>query len=69
MRLNELAISFLFAVIVVAPQQGLAQPRNLLASIREGDPGTVETLLRSGADPNTRDESGATALMHAAPRP
>jgi ankyrin repeat protein len=66
MRLNELAISFLFAVIVVAPQQGLAQPRNLLASIREGDPGTVETLLRSGADPNTRDESGATALMHAA---
>jgi ankyrin repeat protein len=38
----------------------------LLAAIRQGDGQTVARLLDAGSSPNTRDATGATALMHAA---
>jgi ankyrin repeat protein len=44
----------------------VAADANLLAAIRNDDVSQVRTVLESGADPNTRDDLGATALMHAA---
>jgi ankyrin repeat protein len=38
----------------------------LLNAVRADDTRGVAALLRAGADPNTRDDIGATALMHAA---
>lgn len=38
---------------------------DLLVAIRNGDYAQVETLLRAGADVNTADSEGTTALMHA----
>jgi ankyrin repeat protein len=38
----------------------------LLNRVWDGDVRAVERLLKSGVDPNTRDTSGATALMYAA---
>jgi ankyrin repeat protein len=38
----------------------------LLTKIREGNLSRVAALLRSGTDPNTRDDAGSTAVMHAA---
>ena len=35
-------------------------------AIRNGDTAKVQAMLKSGADPNQRHETGATALMHAA---
>jgi ankyrin repeat protein len=43
---------------------GADQP--LLKAIRQGDMAAVQQLLKSGADLETRDEYGATALMYAA---
>jgi ankyrin repeat protein len=45
-------------------QEASSGPR-LLTAIRAGDSRLVESLLRSGTDANTRDQAGATALMHA----
>ena len=42
-----------------------AADADLLEAIRSGNPGPVQAALRAGADPNARDEAGATALMHA----
>jgi ankyrin repeat protein len=39
---------------------------NLLEAIRSDDVTAMRTLLDSGADPNARDDIGATVLMHAA---
>jgi ankyrin repeat protein len=38
----------------------------LFDTIRRGDTGALKTALASGANPNSRDDTGATALMHAA---
>jgi ankyrin repeat protein len=38
----------------------------LFEAVRNGDDGLVRTLIRSGADPNTRNSLGATPLMYAA---
>jgi ankyrin repeat protein len=38
---------------------------DLLVAIRNGDLAQVQTLLRAGADVNTADSDGTTALMHA----
>jgi len=51
---------------VVAQGQRPAADMELFERIREGNTRRVEMLLREGADPNTRDDTGATALMHAA---
>ena len=42
-----------------------ADPSSLLIPIRNGDSSLVQTLLRAGADSNTADGDGTTALMHA----
>jgi len=39
--------------------------QDLLEAIRDRDPDTVRTLLRSGADPNARDAEGRPALVWA----
>src|SRR6476646_10485668 len=39
---------------------------SMFDAIRNGDTARVEALLKSGADPNQRHETGATALMYAA---
>ena len=41
-----------------------ADARDLLVAIRRGDYQQVQGLLRSGADVNTADNDGTTALMH-----
>ena len=41
-----------------------ADSRDLLLAIRDGDYVRVQKLLRTGADVNTRDADGTTALMH-----
>lgn len=38
--------------------------RDLLLAIRDGDRARVQKLLSAGADANTRDADGTTALMH-----
>src|SRR5258706_16220027 len=38
---------------------------DLLVAIRNGDHSQVQKLLRAGADVNTADTDGTTALMHA----
>ena len=43
-----------------------AEDTRLLSAVRANDTRTVSALLKAGADPNTRDDIGATALMHAA---
>ena len=41
-----------------------ADSRDLLLAIRDGNRARVQKLLRAGADVNTRDADGTTALMH-----
>jgi ankyrin repeat protein len=42
-----------------------AADEGLLNLVRQDDTVAIEALLKSGADPNVRDETGATALMYA----
>jgi cytohesin len=48
--------------------RGVAEPQNeqLLAAIRDYDAQEARALLSAGADANTRDHDGLTALMYAA---
>jgi ankyrin repeat protein len=41
-----------------------ADSRDLLVAIRNGDHASVQKLLRAGANVNSRDPDGTTALMH-----
>ena len=43
-----------------------ADSHDLLVAIRDGDHARVQKLLSGGADANTRDADGTTALMHSA---
>ncbi len=52
-----------FLFLANAVQFGAASP-SLLVAIRNGDHSLTEKLLRAGADVNTVDSDGTTALMH-----
>src|SRR6185436_2534464 len=58
-RLFVLFLSLLFSSLA------FAAPADLLVAIRNGDHAQVQKLLRAGADVNTADSDGTTALMHA----
>jgi ankyrin repeat protein len=58
-------LSVLFPFLLAA-QPAADKGRLLLESIHKGDAAAIRAALKSGADANTRDEMGATALMHAA---
>ena len=51
---------------VAVPLLVRAADTSLLEALRKNDVAAVRTLLTAGADPNTRDETGASALMYAA---
>ena len=53
---------FLLATGVAAHASGTPE---LLSQIHNGNHGDVGKLLHGGADANTTDEDGTTALMHA----
>lgn len=56
--------SILFAVSMCAVLPGA--DTQMFDAIREGDTAKLQALLKSGADPNQRHETSATALMYAA---
>ena len=67
MEIKTITTCVLLGLVVITRAQGPAPPEpDLLAAIRAGNNETVARLLRAGADVNTRDAAGATALMHAA---
>ena len=57
-------IRFLTILLIVGPTLWAAGSPELLLSIRNGDYARVSNLLRAGADANTTDSDGTTALMH-----
>lgn len=65
MRVHAI-LMVVIGLVVTVRGQGPSATAVLLGQIRAGDTQMVERALRSGADPNTRDASGATALMYAA---
>src|SRR6478672_6308277 len=56
--------SILFAIGLCAAMSGA--DGQMFEAIRNGDTVKVTAMLKSGADPNQRHETGATALMYAA---
>src|SRR5262245_62753309 len=58
----------LIAVLVAVLLSGLEvqAETELFEAVRNGDARLVRTLIRSGADPDTRNELGVTPLMYAA---
>ena len=68
MRQTTLRVAFTVAVICALRTAGVGADADteLLAAVRDDDVRLVKMLLASDADPNARDEIGATALMHAA---
>ncbi len=55
--------SVMLLFIALSPLLG-ADSHDLLVAIRDGDRARVQKLLRAGANVNTRDADGTTALMH-----
>jgi ankyrin repeat protein len=66
MKLGKAGIVFFLAV---APMGFGAAGDELFRVVRVGDAGQVKALLQSGADPNVRDDLGATPLMYAGALP
>jgi ankyrin repeat protein len=58
-----------FSILLIAAALMVGTARadgdRLFEAIRSGDVQRVRAAIRAGADVNTRDESGATLLMHA----
>src|SRR5687768_14845145 len=65
MKTYKVVFAGILAAIAAFGQTTPVQ-NELLTGIREGDRSRVAALLRSGTDPNTRDQEGSTALMYAA---
>src|SRR5262245_58676754 len=51
---------------VAVPLLARAADTSLLDAVRTNDSAAIRTHLASGADPNTKDGTGASALMYAA---
>ena len=66
MRGQVIVIAIVTVAVSTTWGQETPAPDLLLRYVRAGDLEAVEQSLRSGADPNARDASGATALMYAA---
>src|SRR6266705_188412 len=62
LSMRMLVLTFLITVNAIASLA--AGSPELLAAIRNGDHSRVQRLLTSGADANTADSDGTTALMH-----
>lgn len=60
--MNRLLVCLLLGHVVLS---GASSP-DLLVAIRNGEYSSAQRLLRAGADVNTVDSDGTTALMHAA---
>jgi hypothetical protein len=65
MRVHAIRLGFSL-MLALASSAAAAADGGLLAAIRSGDSHAVKRLLQSGADANSRDETGATAVMFAA---
>src|SRR5712691_9460658 len=61
--LRFVCIALLCSFITLVQAQN---PAPLFSAIRQDDVKAVESLLRQGVDPNSRNQEGATALMYAA---
>src|SRR5262245_25435096 len=57
-------LAVLFLLLVPNSFAFAAGSAELLVAIRNGDHAQVQKLLRAGADVNTADSDGTTALMH-----
>lgn len=67
MSMKALVIGVLsIGIASITWAQQVVGDSELLRAIRNGDGIRVTELLQRGASPNARDDSGATALMHAA---
>jgi ankyrin repeat protein len=64
MKIRKSALAGLLIVLTCMGQNPTDDPE-LLAKIRAGDLSGVQSLLRADANPDTRDESGSSALMRA----
>jgi ankyrin repeat protein len=62
---NEEFIVKTLVLLLCAASTSVAQI-SLLESIRTGDSAQIDNALKSGADPNSKDNKGVTALMYAA---
>ncbi|MGH9632386.1 MAG: hypothetical protein ACRD7E_29115, partial [Bryobacteraceae bacterium] len=66
MRLRLVSLRLLcLAALIALLAAGVARGESLFDAIHTGEPAAVRRALKSGNDPNSRDASGATPLMHA----
>lgn len=65
-RLDRALLALTATCCLILTSAGGAVDNRLLDALRTDDTRAVRALLKAGADPNTRDDIGATALMHAA---
>jgi ankyrin repeat protein len=61
-----MAATLAFMLLLGAVPLAAADAARLFDAIRRDDVSAVKSMLQAGADPNSRDASGSSALMHAA---